>query len=132
MGKIDRVVIFQWSRFLCLVTEVAESVFHPIYLAYWLISGLVVSAFYLYTQWAATNGWLGRATQDTYYRETGGGGWHVAVVCVVGCMLAPPVWLIALVSRHIRSARRIAEQRQRREPVAITESDSWAKATADE
>ena len=132
MGKIDRVVIFQWGRFLCLVTEVTESVFHPVYLAYWLISGLAVSVFYLYTQRAAANGRLGRATQDTYYRETGGGGWHVAVVCVVGCMLAPPVLLIALVSRHIRSIQRLTEQRRRGEPAAVAESDSWAKATGDE
>jgi hypothetical protein len=130
--KIGIESIFRYSRLICLIAEITVSVFYPVYVGYWLASGIVVSVFYLYTQWAAASGRLGRVTQDTYYRNTTGSGWHVAVVCIAACMLAPPVWLAALVSRHIRSARRLREQRQRGEPVAVTESHAWAKAIEDE
>lgn len=131
--KVGADALFRYSRLACLIAQITVSVFYPVYLVAWVFSGIAVSAFYLYTHWAAASGRLGRATQDTYERNTSGvAGWQVAVRCCVACMLAPPVWLIAVTSRHIRSARRRKEQRQRGEPVAAVDDAAWAKAIRDE
>lgn len=131
--KIGAETIFRFSRLACLAAQIVISVLHPGYLIAWVLSGIAVSAFYLCTQWAAASGRLGRATQDTYDRNTSGvAEWQVAVQCCVACLLAPPVWFIAIVTRLIRSARRLREQRQRGEPVAAIDYAAWAKAIRDE
>lgn len=124
--------VFRASQLICLAAEITISYFHPVFVSYWLLSGFAVSAFYLYTQWAAASGRLGPATQDTYYRNTRGSNWVIAIACCRSCMLAPPVWLAALVARHIRSARRRREQRVSGEPIVVTEPGAWANAIGEE